>query len=124
MITDTALMSFILFRLAFAFMLLFTISLAALRARTVDEAELRALLLASPACPAPCFMDVRPGETEGGTAMAMIAHHAWTVNELTSSPSTTSTPTTLCGSGVERSQQAWMNVGKGNYGFIKNRWLP
>lgn len=74
-------MSFTLFRFVLSLTLCFTIGLLALRVQTVDDADLRALLLPPAGCPAPCFMNVRPGETDGNTALDSITRHQWVVNK-------------------------------------------
>lgn len=61
-----------LFKLGFAFTLLFTVCIALIRAQPYDDSELRAFLTPPEGCPAPCFMGIRPGVTTMEEAIAVL----------------------------------------------------
>jgi hypothetical protein len=66
-----------LFRLTFTFTLLFTISIALIRAQPYDDSDLRAFLTPPEGCPAPCFMGIRPGVTTVDEAVEILEAHEW-----------------------------------------------
>lgn len=62
--------------------LLFMLPLLLIRAQPYDDTELMALLLATEACPMPCFMDIRPGSTRSPEALARLRTHEWAVEVM------------------------------------------
>jgi hypothetical protein len=55
----------------------FMLLILLIHARPYDDTEVRAFLLPPEGCPAPCFMEIRPGVTTVGAAMAALENSAW-----------------------------------------------
>jgi len=47
-----------------------------IRAQPCDDSDMRALLMPDDCAP-PCFMGIRPGQTDSATALDILEHHPW-----------------------------------------------
>lgn len=72
------------FRAALPLALIFSLSVALIRARPYDDRALRAL--AHDGCPAPCFLGIRPGVTPVNQGMLRLVSHDWVATRLRDFP--------------------------------------
>lgn len=73
-------MTHIILRLASFLPLLFAAVLTVIHAQPYDAGDLRESLAAPERCAAPCFMNIRPGETLATDAFDMLERHPWVAN--------------------------------------------
>lgn len=64
----------------------FTAALLLIRAQPYDDSELRAFIVPSDGCDAPCFIGIRPGVTRVGDAIAILESHQWVETVLMVAP--------------------------------------
>ena len=67
----------VLLKLGLPLSLIFMGAIGLIRARPYDDAELRGFLNPPEACPAPCFMGIRPDVTRTDEVLAALESHAW-----------------------------------------------
>lgn len=65
-----------LFRLSWGLTFILTTFIVFIQARPYDN-DLLGVLLAPPNCPAPCFMDIRPGVTTLDETIMILTGHSW-----------------------------------------------
>ncbi|MBI1280921.1 MAG: hypothetical protein GC179_22545 [Anaerolineaceae bacterium] len=69
-------------RIVFFITGLFLLIILAFRLLPNDDDAIRALLLPSEGCPAPCFMNIRAGVTDSMEAARLISKHKWAQSTL------------------------------------------
>ena len=67
----------LLLRPVLLLVLLCMVPITLIRAQLYDDSELRTFMTVSEDCPAPCFMDIRPGVTTKEEAIAILEENAW-----------------------------------------------
>ncbi len=64
-------------RAALLLSVVFLLPVLLIRAQPYDDSDLRAFLTPPEDCPAPCFMDIRPGMTTAEEAVSILDAHPW-----------------------------------------------